>query len=149
MGYGAWIMFPMHIPWKFSLKCFPSDSAKQCKLWLAEYAVKNSHSSEQPNCWCSWNRTRFILANLQTIIGFDPGIMRHLCVCLGTDRTGELRRKCRVEKNRIYCVNVWQNERLMESAVVQLQRHRGEGLCTVKWRQAKLCCNLYYKQNQS
>lgn len=46
---------------------------------------------------------RFILANLKIFIWFDPRIMRPcVCVCIcGKDRTGELRRKSRVDNNEL------------------------------------------------
>lgn len=149
LQYGAWIMFSIHMPQKFTSKRFPSDSAKQCKLCLAEYAVKNSCSSEYPNCWSYWNRMRFILANLQIVIWFEAGIVRHSCVCVwGQTELGSWEESAGWVIIG-FTVQRRQNEQLMKSAVVQLQRHRGEGLCTVKLRQAKLCCNLYYKQSWS
>lgn len=126
LQYRAWIMFSIHMPQKFTSKRFPSDSAKQCKLCLAEYAVKNSCSSQYPNCWSYWNRMRFILANLQIVIWFEAGIVRRSCVCLclGTDGTGELRRKCRVGNNRIYCAKKaeWTIHEECSSAAPKAQR---------------------------
>lgn len=46
---------------------------------------------------------RFILGNLKIFVWFDPRIMRPcVCVCIcGKDRTGELRRKSRVDNNKL------------------------------------------------
>lgn len=38
-------MFSIHMPRKYTLKCFPSDAAKQLKLCPVTYAVKSSCSS--------------------------------------------------------------------------------------------------------
>ena len=95
-------MFSIHMLRKHTLKCFPSVTAKQLKQCPVMYAVKSSCSSG--NCWSYQKRMRFILANVKIFIWFDPGIMRPcICVCvLGKDRTGELRRKSRVDSNESY-----------------------------------------------